>query len=155
MHRLAACDPWGCIVLHQVQQRAWLVRPLDAHDATHMHTHTHTHTHMHTHTHTHMHTHMNTHMDMDMGMDNTWLVRPLDAHDAVEQLALEGVGELGVRRAAEELRIELERVVLRARLLVRLRVRDRRKVRVGGQGQWSGPVVRVSSQWEGEVAVGK
>ena len=111
--------------MHQVQQRAWLVRPLDAHDATHTHTHT--------------HTHMHAHMDMDM--DSTWLVRPLDAHDAVEQFALEGVGELGVRRAAEELRIKLERVVLRARLLVRLRVRDRRKVRVGGQGQWPGSVV--------------
>ena len=92
---------------------------------------------------------------MHQVQQRAWLVRPLDAHDAVEQLALEGVGELGVRRAAEELRIELERVVLRARLLVRLRARDRRKVRVSGQGQWSGPVVRVSSQWEGEVAVGK
>tara|TARA_B100000795_G_scaffold177036_1_gene133796 strand:+ start:160 stop:336 length:177 start_codon:yes stop_codon:yes gene_type:complete len=55
----------------------------------------------------------------------TWLVRPLDAHDAIEQLALEGVGELGVWRAAEELGVELERVVLRARLLVRVRVMAR------------------------------
>ena len=109
--------------MHQVQQRAWLVRPLDAHDATHMHMHT--------------HTHMHAHMDMDM--DNTWLVRPLDAHDAVEQFALEGVGELGVRRAAEELRIKLERVVLRARLLVKLRV-------ISGTGIRLGSVVRVSGQ---------
>ena len=69
----------------------------------------------------------------------TWLVWPLDAHDAVEQLALEGVGKLGVRGAAEELRVELERVVLRARLLVRPRrvVRDRRKG-AGARGQAQG-----------------
>ena len=71
-----------------------------------------------------------------------WLVWPLDAHDAVEQLALEGVGELGVRRAAEELRVELERVVLRARLLVRPRrvVRGRRKgagARGGQVQEWA------------------
>ena len=70
---------------------------------------------------------------------SAWLVWPLDAHDAVEQLALEGVGKLGVRGAAEELRVELERVVLRARLLVRPRrvVRDRRKG-TGARGQAQG-----------------
>ena len=68
-----------------------------------------------------------------------WLVWPLDAHDAVEQLALEGVGELGVRRAAEELRVELERVVLCARLLVTPRrvVRGRREG-AGARGQVQG-----------------
>ena len=40
------------------------------------------------------------------------LVRPLDPHDSVEQFALEGVGQLGMRRSAEELGVELERVVL-------------------------------------------
>ncbi len=75
-----------------------------------------------THTHTHMHMHM---QHACCACMRTWLVRPLDAHDAIEQLALEGVGELGVWRAAEELGVELERVVLRARLLVRVRVMAR------------------------------
>jgi hypothetical protein len=35
----------------------------------------------------------------------------LDAQHAVEELALEGVGERGVRRAREELQVELEAVV--------------------------------------------
>ena len=67
---------------------------------------------------------------MHQVQQRAWLVRPLDAHDAVEQLALEGIGELGMWRAAEELSIELERVVLRARLLVRVRVRVRARCKV-------------------------
>ena len=41
----------------------------------------------------------------------------LDAHHAVEELALVRVGEGGGGRAAEELEVEAQRVVLRAALL--------------------------------------
>jgi hypothetical protein len=41
----------------------------------------------------------------------SWVVGILDAQHAVEELALEGVGERGVRRAREELQVELEAVV--------------------------------------------